>query len=125
MKKRPQVEIPTKHYYSPGIYAREITVPAGVILMGMLHKCPQMNILSKGTIRVLVDNEIKELTAPFTVMSPAGTKRIAFTVTEVVWTTVLHTFKTDPEDIEKEFIAHSEAEYRDFIKSAEAQQCLS
>ena len=116
MLKLPQLEIPIKHYFSHGMYAREITVPADALITGVIHKYPQINILSKGTIRVSIGETIREITASHTVVSEPGIKRIAYAVTECVWTTIFHTFKTDIEEIEKEFIAHSEQEYEDFIK---------
>ena len=116
MLKLPQIDIPVKHYFSPGLYAREITVPADALITGVIHKYPQINILSKGTIRVSIDEEIREISAPFTVVSPAGVKRIAYAVTECVWTTIVHTFKTNVAEIEKEFFAYTEQEYQDFVK---------
>ena len=116
MLKLPQIEIPVKHYFSHGMYAREITVPANALIIGLIHKYPQINILSKGTIRVLIDETIREITASYTVVSEPGIKRIAYAVTECVWTTIVHTFKTDVEEIEKEFFAYSEQEYEDFVK---------
>ena len=115
MLKLPQIEIPVKHYFSHGMYAREITVPANALIIGLIHKYPQINILSKGTIRVLIDETIREITASYTVVSEPGIKRIAYAVTECVWTTIFHTFKTNIEEIEKEFIAHSEQEYQEFL----------
>ena len=117
MLKLPQLEIPVKHYFSPGIYAREITVPADALITGVIHKYPQINILSKGTIRVSIGDTISEITASHTVVSQAGIKRIAYAVTECVWTTIVHTFKTDIAEIEKEFFAYSEQEYEDFVKT--------
>ena len=116
MKKLPQIEIPVRHYFSPGLYAREITVPADALITGVIHNYPQINILSKGTIRVSIDEEIREISAPHTVVSTAGIKRIAYAVTECVWTTIVHTFKTDVDEIEKEFFSYSEQEYENFIK---------
>ena len=116
MKTQPQIDIPVKHYFSHGMYAREITVPEGALITGVIHKYPQINILSKGIIRVSIDEEIREISASHTVVSPPGVKRIAFAVTEVVWTTIVHTFKTDIAEIEKEFFAYSEDEYNDFIR---------
>ncbi len=116
MKKLPQIEIPTKHYFSHGLYAREITVPQGALITGVIHKYPQINILSKGCIRVSIDEAIREITASHTVVSPPGVKRIAFAVSECIWTTIIHTFKTDVEEIEKQFFAYSEQEYDDFVK---------
>ena len=117
MLKLPQIEIPVRHYFSPGLYAREITVPADALITGVIHKYPQINILSKGTIRVSIGDTISEITASHTVVSQAGIKRIAYAVTECVWTTIVHTFKTDIAEIEKEFFAYSEQEYEDFVKT--------
>ena len=116
MLKLPQIEIPVRHYFSPGIYAREITVPADALITGVIHKYPQINILSKGTIRVNIAETIREISASHTVVSPPGIKRIAYAVTEVIWTTIVHTFKNDIEEIEKEFFAYSEQEYNDFVR---------
>ena len=115
MLKMPQIEIPVRHYFSLGLYAREITVPATALITGVIHKYPQINILSKGTIRVSIDEEIREISSPHTVVSEAGIKRIAYAVTECVWTTIIHTFKTDVVEIEKEFFAYTEQEYQDFV----------
>lgn len=115
MKTMPQIEIPTRHYFAHGIYARQITVPEGALITGVIHKQPQINILSKGTIRVSIDEDIREITGPYTVVSPAGVKRIAYAVSECVWTTIVHTFLTDINQIEKEFFAYSEEEYREFV----------
>ena len=122
MLKLPQIEIPVRHYFSPGLYAREITVPADAMITGVIHKYPQINILSKGTIRVSIGEEIREISAPHTVVSEAGIKRIAYAVTEVVWTTIVHTFKTDVAEIEKHFFAYTEQEYQDFIREQQWQE---
>jgi hypothetical protein len=124
MRKHPQVSLSLKHYNAPGVYARELFVPAGILLTGKIHKFAQINILSKGTMRVLTEDGIKEVSASFTVVSPPGTKRIALAVTDCVWTTFLPTDETDPEKIEIEFTAENEDEYQLFLKQ-EQQKCLS
>lgn len=107
----PQVALPVRHIFSPGVYARELSIPAGVCLTGAVHKYEQLNILSKGTMKVLTEDGIKEVSAPFTVVSPPGTKRIALALTDCVWTTILGTQETDPEIIEKHFVLKTEKDY--------------
>lgn len=114
LKEHPQVHIETKHYFSKGVYAREIKIPAGVILTGEIHKFTNLNILSKGKIQVLMGDAVQEIEAPFTVVSPPGTKRIAYTITECVWTTIHGTDEVDLGVIEKTFIAKSEEEWLEF-----------
>lgn len=114
MRKHPQLELPTKHYFSPGVYAREILIPKGTLLTGEIHKYAQLNILSHGEISVLTETGVQHVKAPFTVVSPPGTKRIAYAHTDCVWTTILHTFETDIEAIWHHFIAKDENDWLEF-----------
>lgn len=121
MRKHEQIDIPIRHFFSPGVYAREITIPAGTLLTGRVHKYAQLNILSGGRISVLTDDGMKDVEAPFTVVSPPGTKRIAYAHTECTWTTILATEETDPEKIEAAFTVATEQEFLEFV---EAQQLI-
>lgn len=116
MLKREQVPIPTRHHFSPGVYAREITIPAGTLLTGRIHKYEQLNILSGGRISVLTDDGMKDVEAPFTVVSPPGTKRIAYAHTDCTWTTVLATEEKDPDKIEATFTVATEQEFLEFVQ---------
>lgn len=111
MLKMPQIELPVRHFFSPGVYARELSIPAGICLTGAVHKYEQLNILSQGTMRVLTEDGIKEVSAPFTVVSPPGTKRIALALTDCIWTTILGTDETDVTLIERHFVLKTEQEY--------------
>lgn len=109
--KRPQVELRVVHHYSPGLAAREVHIPAGTEVTGAIHKYHNMNTLSKGEMLVTTENGIEHVKAPFTVVSPPGTKRAALALTDCVWTTYLPTNETDPEKIAKYFTTNSEQEY--------------
>jgi hypothetical protein len=121
LKEQPQVDIPVQHYFSQGVYAREITIPAGLIITGEIHKFAQLNILSKGRMQVYTEEGIREVEAPFTVVSPPGTKRIAHTLTECVWTTIHGTDETDIDIIRSQFIAKDEREWLEFSKSEQLE----
>lgn len=125
MRKHPQIPLPVKHYFSPSVYARELFIPKGTLITGKIHKYAQLNILSKGEITVLTGDGVVTVKAPFTVVSPPGTKRIAYAHEDCVWTTILGTDETDPDVIEDQFTASSEEEYQAFCKQIEAEQCLS
>lgn len=114
MFKHEQIDIPVRHYFSPGVYAREITIPKGATVTGKIHKFAQLNILSKGDISVLTEDGIRRVQAPFTVVSPPGTKRIAFAHEECVWTTIHATDETDPEKIEAWAVVDTDREYLEF-----------
>lgn len=110
-----QVEIPVKHYFGHNSYAREITIPKGTVLTGKIHKTEQINILSKGDLSVLTEGGVVRVQAPFTVVSPAGTKRIAYAHEDSVWTTIHGTPSRDMDEIETEFVAQSDQEYLEFL----------
>jgi hypothetical protein len=116
MRKHEQRVIPIRHYFSPGVYAREITIPADTLLTGRVHKFSQLNILSGGEISVLTHEGMKRVKAPFTIVSPPGTKRVAYAHTECTWTTILATEETDPELIEALFTVATEQEFLEYQK---------
>lgn len=119
-KQQPQIELEVKHYFSYGIYARELHIPAGVILTGHVHKLENLNILSKGRMKLVSEFGMRELEAPFTVVSPPGTKRIALAITDCVWTTIHGTFEKDLNIIEQTFIAKTEQEYLEYCGQPKA-----
>lgn len=114
MRKQKQIEIPVRHDFSPGVYARTITIPADTLLTGRVHLFEQLNILSGGEISVLTHEGMKRVSAPFIVVSPPGTKRIAYAHTECTWTTILATEEKDPDLIEATFTVATDREYVEF-----------
>jgi len=121
MREMPQVEIQEKHYFSDGVYAREITIPAGVTLTGKVHKFENLNIISKGKIAITTgDGEVKVLEAPCTVVSPPGTKRAGHALEETVWTTIHGTHETNLDKIEAHFVTDTRQEYLAFIAEQQA-----
>ena len=99
-----QVEIETKHSFCNGVYAREITIPAGVCLAGAKHKTSFFMTLSKGECMIRTENSMESVSAPCTLISKVGAKRIIYAVTETVMTTFHATDETDVVVIEKEII---------------------
>jgi hypothetical protein len=111
MKQLPQVELQVINHFSNGVYARELHIPAGVTLTGRIHKYDNLNILSQGEMLVTTEAGLVHVKAPFTVVSPAGTKRIATTLTDCIWTSIHGTDETDIDKIEQHFTADSDQEY--------------
>ena len=110
----PQVEMRVVHHFSAGICARELHIPKGTLLTGAIHKFENMNMLSKGDILVLTEDGMKRVTAPATIVSPAGTKRIAYTIEDCIWTTLFATDETDVDKIVAHFTTNSETDYLAF-----------
>jgi hypothetical protein len=101
----PQIELHVVHHFSKGLYARELHIPKGTILVGKTHRFENLNIISKGEISVYTDEGIKRITAPFAIVSPPGVKRVGYAHEDTVWTSIHATNETDVDEIEKEVIA--------------------
>ena len=110
---------PLKHTFSDGIYVREIFIPKGTYLTGKIHKHEHPNFLMSGTVDVVTEAGREQLTAPLSIISPPGTKRALYAVTDLVWITV-HSNPTNTQDLEKlekEVIADSYKAYTAFIEN--------
>lgn len=111
MAQMPQVDLVVKHHFSKDVYARELHIPKGVTLTGKIHKFENLNILIKGKIKVLIGNTIQIVEAPFIVVSPPGTKRIAHALEDCIWLTIHGTSEKNVDEIEKQFVVDSEIEF--------------
>ena len=106
MKKMPQVECPVKHYFADGQYVREAFMPKGTLVIGKKHKTECINILLKGSIRVLLGEggEVKDLTAPCVFTTEAGVQKAGYIMEDVIWLNCIPTKHTDLAKIEKDVI---------------------
>jgi hypothetical protein len=91
----PQVECPVRHFFAPGLFAREMTIPKGVTAVGAVHKTKHITTISKGRILLMTDDGIEEICAPYTGISEAGIKRAAHALEETVMTCYHPTDETD------------------------------
>ena len=65
---------PLTHKFAPGVYVREIFIPAGMCVVGKIHKHAHPNFLLKGKVIVITEQGGRELLeAPLSMISPAGT----------------------------------------------------
>lgn len=101
---------PVTHHFAPGVYAREMFLPADHTIIGKIHKHAHLNIISKGKVIVSTEDGTRELDAsdgPVTFTSFAGTKRAVYVIKDTVWTTIHVTDETELDKIEDEIIAES------------------
>ena len=111
------VELEVRHYFSKGVYARELHIPKGTTLTGHIHKFENFNIMSKGDMSVLTENGIERVQAPFSIVSPPGTKRVAYAHEDTIWTTIHGTEETDIEKIKLAFVVDTHAGYLAFCET--------
>ena len=93
-----------KHHFAPGVYAREVLLPAGSVVVGKTHKTKHLNIIASGSCTIHCMGEIFEVTGPYIFTSEIGAKKAVHSHTDVVWINIHLTDKTDVDEIEKDVI---------------------
>ena len=101
------IDLEVKHHFAPGIYARELFIPAGTLLTGKIHKTEHLNILAKGRIEISNMGESREMIAPQTFVSPPGTKRAGYAHEDSIWITIHATDETDLKKLESDLVTTS------------------
>jgi hypothetical protein len=102
---------PLKHTFAAGVYLREMFIPAGVALVGEIHRHAHPVFMVKGLISIITDNGLKLIRAPYWGVSPAGVKRIGYAHEDTTWITVHATTETDLAKIRKSLVVESFAEF--------------
>ena len=100
----PQVFIPTHHVLHAGMYARTITIPAGVVLTGALIKCATILIIN-GDALVFLDGEPVEFDG-YSVLPASARRKQAFVARKDTDLTMI--FATDAANV-----AEAETQFTD------------
>lgn len=98
----PQVPCPVNHYFAPGVYVREIFMPAGSIVIGKIHRTEHMNIIERGVISLFSPEGTHLLRAPVTFNSGVGVQKVLFIHEDSIWKTIHVTTETDIPTLEQE-----------------------
>lgn len=104
-----QMPCPVIHRFAPGLYIREITLPAGGFCIGAEHTVEHLNVMLAG--RVSVRNEaggVTELVAPMSYVGKPG-KKVGYVHEDVVWQNIFATDETDIETLESMFVVKGAA----------------
>lgn len=100
-----QIEPDIKHFFSDGMYGREMTLNSGDFIVGKIHKTAHIVVVSKGSGYIATEHGITRYKAPWTFVSQPGTKRAIKAEEDTVWLTLHATKETDLKKIEAEVIA--------------------
>jgi hypothetical protein len=107
MLKQPQVDLPVLHHFANGVYGREMFIPAGVTVVGKIHRFSCVNIIAQGRVRVVTEFGQEEYSAPDVFVSIPGSKRAVYAIEDTTWVTCHPCETTDLEQIEENLIAPS------------------
>lgn len=100
LAKLPQVELKVEHHFTDGVYMRTMFIPAGVALVGHIHKHPCLSVIQYGEIAVATERGMVRLIGPITLESPAGTKRAGYALRDTLFTTI-HANPSNERDIDR------------------------
>jgi len=103
-----KIDIPVKHYFLDGMYAREIFMPKDSLLIGHAHSKEFMEVMSQGKVLMFNDEGSFEVTAPFTRRSEPKARKVGYVLEDTIWTTFHATQAKTVEEAEAEIIVKSE-----------------
>lgn len=119
-----KIECPLNHTFLPGVYVREIFMPAGSKVTSKIHKERHVYFVMKGSANVWIDGIGWRLVeAPHYGITEAGTRRVLDIVEDCYWITV-HSNPNDTEDlyeIEERIIEKHENELLNNISSQQIE----
>lgn len=87
-----------KHFFAPGMYLRELTVPAGMLIVGKIHKHTHFLMVLNGKAEVISEFGRMTVEAGHISISPAGVKRVVLALEDTQFVTV-HVNKDDSHDL--------------------------
>lgn len=105
----PQVECPVIHHFGPGIYIREVTLPAGSLVIGHAQRFEHLNIMLTGAVAMAGDDgQTKVLRAPLIFVGKPG-RKIGYVLEHCIWQNVYATEERDIDKLEAMFLDKSSA----------------
>jgi hypothetical protein len=109
MLRMPQAECPVVHRFGPGVYIREVCLPAGAIAIGHKQRYEHTNILLKGAVAIVNDDRtVSVLRAPLFFVGKPG-RKVGYVLEDTVWQNVYATDERDIETLEAMFLEKSDA----------------
>jgi hypothetical protein len=100
------VELPTRHHFAPGQYARELFIPAGTYLTGARHKHAHL-VTFVGDITVWTEGAKVRFTGCHTLQSLPGAKRVGYAHADTYCIGYFPTEETDVRKLEEMLVEDS------------------
>lgn len=112
-----------RHFFAPGMYMRELIVPAGMLMVGKIHKHAHFLMVLKGKAEVISEFGRQMVEAGHLSVSPAGVKRVVLALEDTQFVTV-HVNKNDSQDLEIIESEHIEPEVLSLNDKDKQEQIL-
>lgn len=105
---------PARHFFARGVYVRELRVPAGMLVLGGIHKHSQVFVVLSGEALVLFGDGVRRVKGGDIFETEAGVQRAAHALVDTVFLTAHGTHERDIERVEAELVAWTREEYLAF-----------
>tara|TARA_R110000851_G_scaffold14313_5_gene48500 strand:+ start:10532 stop:10954 length:423 start_codon:yes stop_codon:yes gene_type:complete len=104
------------HFTDNGMYAREIILPAGSIVVGKIKKEEHISVLSAGFVTELTEEGVQHIKAPYTMVSKSGTKRVVVAHETTVWTTIHFSEETNIDKMVDDIAVDTREQYENLLE---------
>lgn len=101
----PAAEMPVTNRWTPGMYAREIYMPKGSLVVSKIHKTEHPFVVLTGKAAVWdARHGVQQLSAGHVGITTPGTRRVLFIHEDCRWITFHATDKLSVEEVESDII---------------------
>lgn len=98
-------EFRTSHTFTPGMYVRELFLPAGSVNVSKIHRTEHPFVVLTGLVSVYSDNDgAQHIRGPYFGITRVGSRRLVIAHEPTVWLTFHATDLTDVDAIEQMII---------------------
>jgi mannose-6-phosphate isomerase-like protein (cupin superfamily) len=94
----------TQHYFSDGLYAKQMMLPSNHCALSHKHKYSHLSVLASGIAMVEANDEKTVYSAPACIEIKAGVTHKITAIEDVVWYCIHATNETDAENIDQVLI---------------------
>lgn len=103
-----QAPCPVIHRFGPGLYIREVHIPAGTFAVGHRQKREHFNVMLSGRVSMVQpDGGLSVLSAPQAFVAPPG-RKVGLVLEDMVWQNIYATDERDIAKLEEMFLDKSE-----------------
>lgn len=117
-----QAPCPVRHIFLPGRYIREITIPAGTIVVGHYHKEANINVLAVGGLAIVnEDGSVSKLYAPYSFISDSGKRKCVYALEDTIFLNVYNTDETNVGVLENQYVDKTKYDLQLFYRPEHTQ----
>lgn len=105
MLELPQVNCAVVHHFGPGLYIREVAIPAGTLALGHHQLEEHLNVVLRGAVLMYDQNTgvVREVRAPLMYVGQPG-RKLGYVTEDMVWQNIYATELRDITQLEERFL---------------------